>query len=97
MHARARPRRSDKADALVLATDPDREGEAIAWQVLDWLEARDAIGERPVIAYRAGLQPRLGRGAARVRRAYRLVRALLRGGAKARAAPSRPSTRSGCA
>ena len=25
------------ADGLVLATDPDREGEAIAWQVLDWL------------------------------------------------------------
>ena len=33
-----------KADALVLATDPDREGEVIAWQVLDWLEARDVIG-----------------------------------------------------
>ena len=38
-----------KADALVLATDPDREGEAIAWQVLEWLEARDAIGGRPVL------------------------------------------------
>ena len=37
-----------KADALVLATDPDREGEAIAWQVVDWLEARRAIGERRV-------------------------------------------------
>ena len=37
-----------RADALVLATDPDREGEAIAWQVLDWLEARDALGEKPV-------------------------------------------------
>ena len=37
-----------QADALVLATDPDREGEAIAWQVLDWLEAQDAIGERRV-------------------------------------------------
>ena len=36
------------ADALVLATDPDREGEAIAWQVLDWLQARDATGEKPV-------------------------------------------------
>ena len=36
------------ADALVLATDPDREGEAIAWQILDWLHGKDAIGERPV-------------------------------------------------
>ena len=27
----------EDADALVLATDPDREGEAIAWQVLEWL------------------------------------------------------------
>ena len=36
------------ADGLVLATDPDREGEAIAWQVLDWLEQRDAIGGRRV-------------------------------------------------
>ena len=78
-------------DALVLATDPDREGEAIAWQVLDWLEARDAIGERPVIAYRAGLQPRLGRGAARVRRAYRLVRALLRGDAARKRGRRRPA------
>ena len=36
------------ADSLILATDPDREGEAIAWQVLTWLQERDAIGERPV-------------------------------------------------
>ena len=39
----ARPLRAiakalDGADELVLATDPDREGEAIAWQVLTWLE-----------------------------------------------------------
>ena len=36
------------ADRLVLATDPDREGEAIAWQVLSWLRERDAIGDLPV-------------------------------------------------
>ena len=36
------------AEALVLGTDPDREGAAIAWQVLSWLEERDAIGGRPV-------------------------------------------------
>ena len=37
-----------RADALILATDPDREGEAIAWQVLSWLRKRDAIGTRSV-------------------------------------------------
>ena len=37
-----------KAESLVLATDPDREGEAIAWQVLEWLTERDAIGDVPV-------------------------------------------------
>ena len=36
------------AETLVLATDPDREGEAIAWQVLEWLTERDAIGDVPV-------------------------------------------------
>ena len=38
-----------RADILVLATDPDREGEAIAWQVLSWLAERNAVGERPVL------------------------------------------------
>ena len=37
-----------EADALVLATDPDREGEAIAWQVLTWLQEKDALGGKPV-------------------------------------------------
>ena len=37
-----------RADALVLATDPDREGEAIAWQVLSWLREQDAVGDRAV-------------------------------------------------
>ena len=37
-----------EADALFLATDPDREGEAIAWQVLTWLQERDAVGDKPV-------------------------------------------------
>ena len=36
------------AESLVLATSPDREGEAIAWQVLAWLRDADAIGSRPV-------------------------------------------------
>ena len=38
----------ENAEGLILATDPDREGEAIAWQVLDWLTVRDAIGARRV-------------------------------------------------
>ena len=36
------------ADGLVLATDPDREGEAIAWQVLEWLQQKGAIQGKPV-------------------------------------------------
>ena len=37
-----------EADGLVLATDPDREGEAIAWQVLEWLRVKGALGDKPV-------------------------------------------------
>ena len=37
-----------EADGLVLATDPDREGEAIAWQVLTWLEEKRAVRGKPV-------------------------------------------------
>ena len=36
------------AGSLVLATDPDREGEAIAWQIWRWLEEKGAVGDRPV-------------------------------------------------
>ncbi|MDD9990827.1 MAG: type I DNA topoisomerase [Rhodospirillales bacterium] len=36
------------ADALVLATDPDREGEAIAWQVLEWLREKGALDGKAV-------------------------------------------------
>ena len=38
-----------RADILMLATDPDREGEAIAWQVLSWLTERYAVDDRPVL------------------------------------------------
>jgi DNA topoisomerase-1 len=31
------------ADRLILATDPDREGEAISWHVLEWLKAKKAL------------------------------------------------------
>ena len=36
------------AGRLILATDPDREGEAIAWQVLRWLHDKRAVGDRQV-------------------------------------------------
>ena len=34
------------ADDLLLATDPDREGEAISWHVLNWLRDEGALGRR---------------------------------------------------
>ena len=36
------------ADRLILATDPDREGEAISWHVLDLLRKKKLIGDKPV-------------------------------------------------
>ena len=37
-----------RAERLILATDPDREGEAIAWEVLSWLAEKGALGDRAV-------------------------------------------------
>src|SRR5690606_33500023 len=36
------------ADGLILATDPDREGEAISWHVLDVLRQKRALKDKPV-------------------------------------------------
>jgi DNA topoisomerase I len=36
------------ADSLILATDPDREGEAISWHVLEVLNKKKAINGKPV-------------------------------------------------
>src|ERR1700692_1080358 len=36
------------ADKLILATDPDREGEAISWHVLQFLKEKKALNGQPV-------------------------------------------------
>ena len=47
-HLSALGRAMKKADALYLATDPDREGEAIAWHVTEMLRERKALDTKPV-------------------------------------------------
>jgi DNA topoisomerase I len=47
-HVEAISRALRKAKSLYLATDPDREGEAIAWHLLEMLKERGEIGERIV-------------------------------------------------
>src|SRR6204780_2599063 len=36
------------ADKLILATDPDREGEAISWRVLEFLKEKKALGKQVI-------------------------------------------------
>ncbi len=47
-HVNAIARALKKADALYLATDPDREGEAISWHLLELLKERGALDAKAV-------------------------------------------------
>ena len=47
-HVVSLKRAMKKADALYLATDPDREGEAIAWHVVELLRAEKLLDSKPV-------------------------------------------------
>ncbi len=47
-HVDAIARAMRKADALYLATDPDREGEAISWHIYEILKQRKVINKKPV-------------------------------------------------
>jgi hypothetical protein len=47
-HVDAIARALKKADALYLATDPDREGEAISWHLYEILKDRDLLNGKPV-------------------------------------------------
>ena len=47
-HVNAIVRALKKADALYLATDPDREGEAISWHLIELLKEKKALNGKPV-------------------------------------------------
>jgi len=47
-HVQNIARRLRQAEALYLATDPDREGEAISWHLYELLKSRRQLGKRPV-------------------------------------------------
>ncbi len=47
-HVKAIIRALKKADALYLATDPDREGEAISWHLIELLKERKALDSKQV-------------------------------------------------
>ena len=75
-HITAITKVANKADSIILATDPDREGEAIAWHILTILqESSEAIAKKPfqravfheiskkaVLAAIANAQPHLDQG-----------------------------------
>jgi DNA topoisomerase-1 len=47
-HVQAIAKKLKQADALYLATDPDREGEAISWHLYELLRNRRQLGSKPV-------------------------------------------------
>ncbi len=47
-HVKAIQKALKKADALYLATDPDREGEAISWHLIELLKERGALDDKDV-------------------------------------------------
>lgn len=47
-HFKAIEKALRKADALYLATDPDREGEAISWHIYEMLKRNKKLAEKPV-------------------------------------------------
>lgn len=47
-HVQAISRAMEKADALYLATDPDREGEAISWHLHEILKEQGVLDNKPV-------------------------------------------------
>ena len=47
-HVNAIAKAMKSADALYLATDPDREGEAISWHLYELLKERDVLDGKPV-------------------------------------------------
>ena len=47
-HVQAIAKKLKNASALYLATDPDREGEAISWHLYELLKSRRQLGDRPV-------------------------------------------------
>ena len=47
-HVSAIAKKMRAADVLYLATDPDREGEAISWHLCELLKGRRVIGDKPV-------------------------------------------------
>ncbi len=47
-HVNAIIRELKKSDALYLATDPDREGEAISWHLIELLKEKNVLDDKPV-------------------------------------------------
>lgn len=47
-HVNAIARAAKKADAIYLATDPDREGEAISWHLYEILKDKGVLADKPV-------------------------------------------------